>query len=392
MNNITLFLFLLVAISFILFFVKIKKLKKANAGLTHVLEKSEESRITAERLKNKVLVIIDDLLDGIIVVDKDNKVSIINGKAEKLLDINKKYILNNSVLDLVHLSKFKKIFLPVQINSSGLHREEIELRKNFVIELTIEPLVFGKNDNARLVILRDITKAKLIQKDKNQFVSTVAHQLKSPLSAMRLSLKMLFSKDFGRISKEQRDVIEKTLKKNEALICLVEDLLEEAKNNESSEVNNKSLINLEDLTNLVVDSYKEEIKRKKINLKLRGMSGKLPNILVDQEKIKIVIQNLVDNAVKYTPAKGKIEIDITPKKEKIEFGIKDSGVGIPEEQQKKIFTRFSRAVNVAGMVGSGLGLAIAKNIVEEHHGKIWFVSKENKGSTFFFSLPITKEK
>ena len=101
----------------------------------------------------------------------------------------------------------------------------------------------------------------------------------------------------------------------------------------------------------------------------------------------MVIQNLFDNAVKYTPPKGKIEVGIISKKEEIEFKIKDSGIGIPDSQKEKIFTRFSRAGNATKAAGSGLGLAIAKDIIEKHHGKIWFQSKENEGSTFFFSLP-----
>ena len=376
---------------FVLFLSEIKDLEKTNAGLTHVLEKSEESRINSEDLKNKIISMVDDLPEGLLIINKNNEVSVINSRAEKFLGINRKQVLNRSVLELGSLSSVKKIVFPLLFNFKGAHREEIEVKKNFILDLTIEPLVINKNNIAKLIILHDITKIKLAQEAKNQFVSVAAHQLKSPLSSTRLSLKMLLNNDFGKINKEQKDVLEKTYRNNESLIYLVEDLLKEAKNEGVGKFDNRSLVDSKELVLPVVDFYEGEIKRKKIDFKFNKPDKKLPEILADQEKIKMVIQNLFDNAVKYTPSRGKIEVSIVTKKEEIEFSIKDSGIGIPDDQKEKIFTRFSRAANVvqSKMSGSGLGLAIAKDIIEKNHGKIWFQSKENVGSTFFFSLPFT---
>lgn len=386
-------LFLAFLIIFALLVSKIKKLKKENYGLEHLLEKSEENRINSEKLKNKTLLMIDDLPEGILIIDKDGKISVMNSRAEKFLGVNKKQVINKPVLELGHLSGVKKIVLFLLANfKNGFCREEIELRKNFILDLTIEPLVLGKNNIARLVILHNITKIKIAEASKSQFVSVAAHQLKSPLSSMRLSLKMLFDQDFGKINKEQKSILEKTYKKNESLIYLVEDLLKEAEINETMGSDNRSLVNLEDLAASVADFYRDEMATKRIAFEFQKPKEKLPEVLVDQEKIKMVIQNLFDNAVKYTSSKGKIEVALTLKKGNVEFEIKDSGIGIPEEQKGKIFTRFSRAGNAvkSDTVGTGLGLAIAKDIIEKHHGKIWFVSEENKGSTFFFSLPFAK--
>lgn len=381
---------LLLFIIFVLFLVKIKELEKTNAGLMHVLEKSEEGRIDSEKLKNKILLMVDDLPEGILIVNKDDKISVINSRAEKFLGINRKQVLNKPVLDLGHFSNVKKIVFPLLFNFKGAHKEEIEVRENFILGLTIEPLILGKSNIAKLIILHDITKIKYAEASKSQFISVVAHQLKSPLSAARLSLKMLLDRDFGKINKEQQDILEKTYKKNESLIYLVEDLLKEAEVDEADQFDNRSLINLEDLVTPVIDFYRDEMKRKKINFKFNKPDEKLPGVLADQEKIKMVIQNLFDNAVKYTPPRGKIEVDIITKKEEVEFKIKDSGIGIPEDQKEKIFTRFSRATNAVNgkTAGSGLGLSIAKDIVEKYRGRIWFQSKENEGSAFFFSLPF----
>lgn len=223
----------------------------------------------------------------------------------------------------------------------------------------------------------------------NKNIPLIVHQLKAPSSAVRISLKMLIDGDFGKLNKEQKGILEKTYQKNEALINLIESLLEEAKNEENGFLINKSLVNLEDLVNLTADFYKDEMLRKKIDFRFNRPEGGVSEVSADSEKIKMVIQNLFDNAVKYTPDKGKIEVSITPQKEEIEFKIKDTGIGIPEDQKGKIFKRFSRVATGLGAKtkGTGLGLAVVKDVIEEHHGKIWFQSKENEGSTFFFSLP-----
>jgi len=391
---ILIFSFLVLFLIIRLFYARIKELEKANTGFAHVLEKSEKSRINAEGIKNKISLIIDGLPEGLLIVAKDNNILSINSRAEKFLEIDRRLAINRQVSELEKLSDAKKIVLPLlaalKAVPNDYPKEEIEVDENFILDMIVEPLVFAKNNVAKLVILHDITKIKKTQRAENRFISMTVHQLKTPLADTKLSLKMLLENDFGKITKKQKSILEKTYQKNESLIYLVEDLLKEAKIDETESADEKTLINLADLTDSVLTSYKEKLEQKEINLKFGSLDKKMPEVMADQKKIKMVIQNLVDNAVKYTPEKGKIEINITPKKEEIEFSIKDSGIGIPEDQKEKIFKRFFRAVNVekTEALGSGLGLSIAKEFIENHRGKIWFESKENKGSTFFFSLPV----
>jgi len=381
---------LLLLMVFKLFLDKTRGLEKINTGVMHVLEKSEENRLASEELINKIMLMIDDLPEGIIIINKKNEISIINSRAEKFLGVDRRQLLNKSILELGNVSGVKKIVFPVLFNFKGAHKEEIEVRKNFILELLIEPLVPGKNNTAKLIILHDITKTKMAQAEKNKFVSIVAHQLKSPLASTRLSLKVLLNDEFGKLSRQQKDILEKTRINNESLIYLVEDLLKEAQADGIGRSDNRAPINLEELVLPIADFYREETKRKKISLKLIKSNKKLPEVLADPEKIKMVVQNLIDNAIKYTPVNGKIEINMVAGKGDVEFSVRDSGIGIPDDQKDKIFSRFSRATNVfkAKVSGSGLGLAIAKDIIEKSHGKIWFESTENEGSAFFFSLPI----
>jgi len=399
--NILLFSIFLLGLFFVVFSIEVRKEERNSAGLIHVLEKSESSRIAAEKLKNEVLLLIDDLPEGILVVNKDNKIVVINRKAEIFLGVNRARVFNKTLANIERISTVKKVVIPLLINYEGAAfgfgkarpRQEIEAKKNLILELGIVPLLLGKNNIAKLIVMHDITKIKSAETTKSQLLSVVAHQLKTPLSATRLSLEMLLKNDFGKINSEQKNILEKTYKNNESLIYLVEELLKEARVDGDGPKDNRSFINLEELIYPVIDFYKDEMKRRKIDFKFHKSERRMPDVFADPEKIEMVIQNLFDNAVKYTRTRGKIEISVVPTQKEIEFKIKDNGIGIPESQKEKIFARFSRAVNVVRSepTGSGLGLAIAKDIVEKNHGKIWFESKENQGSTFFFCLPIAKE-
>jgi len=143
----------------------------------------------------------------------------------------------------------------------------------------------------------------------------------------------------------------------------------------------------------VVSSLKEEIKKKKIKFEFRKPREKLPKVKVDIEKIRIAVNNLIDNAIKYTPVKGAVTISIECGKKEIEFSVSDNGVGIPKDQQQRIFTKFFRGANVVRMetTGTGLGLYITKNIIEAHGGRIWFETGKEKGVTFYFVLPIIRK-
>jgi signal transduction histidine kinase len=143
----------------------------------------------------------------------------------------------------------------------------------------------------------------------------------------------------------------------------------------------------------VVENGKDDIKRKGLTLEFKKSNSRVPRVMMDAEKIKLVIQNLLENAVRYTPSGGKIVISVGADKEKIEFQIADNGIGIAKDQQSKIFTKFFRGSNVMRVEteGSGLGLFVSKNIIEAHGGQVWFESKEGEGSVFHFTLPVKKE-
>jgi signal transduction histidine kinase len=174
------------------------------------------------------------------------------------------------------------------------------------------------------------------------------------------------------------------------MISLINDLLNVTRIEEGRFLYRQELANIEDIVLTVIDNSQEILKMKKMNLHFDKPKQLLPQISVDREKMELVVQNLLENAVKYTPEGGMIDVSLSRNDTSVVFKIKDNGVGIPESQQDRIFTKFFRSDNVIRMEteGSGLGLYTTKNIVEAHKGKIWFDSKEGEGTTFYFTIPI----
>jgi signal transduction histidine kinase len=207
---------------------------------------------------------------------------------------------------------------------------------------------------------------------------------------MKMSLMMFIDDEFGKTSPEQKDILKKIYKKNETMISLVDSLLKVASLGGNKNLQERNSVYVEDIIQPVVNNYQEEMKMKGINFEFEKPRENLPKITADDKKMKLVFQNLFDNAIKYTPMGGKIKAVLSQKGKEIEFQLQDSGIGIPENQKDRMFNEFFRGRNAArtGVEGSGLGLFIAKSVVESHGGKIWFESEENKGTTFHVILPI----
>jgi PAS domain S-box-containing protein len=370
-----------------------KDLKNAQAALLNMLEDVEEARGKAEEEKNKTMAIINNFTDGLLVFGPENKLSLINPQVEKIFDIKQKDIINRTIQELKTFPTIEPLSLILLKEIKDIFRREIKLKENLIIEISSTPILRGKEKLGNLIILHDITREKLIEKMKTEFVSISAHQLRTPLSAIKWTLRMLLDGDLGEITLEQRDFLEKTYRSNEKMINLINSLLDITRIEEGRYVYKPVLTEITPICQFVIKSYEDEIKRKNIKLDFKKPEKRLPKINMDVEKIKLAIQNLLDNAIRYTPPGGKVTIDLKHGKKEVEFSIKDSGVGIPKDQQSRIFTRFFRGANVMRMdtEGSGLGLYIVKNIIEAHGGRVWFESEEGKGTTFYFNLPVKEE-
>jgi len=228
-----------------------------------------------------------------------------------------------------------------------------------------------------------------IENKQKSFIALAIHKLKTPISSMKLSLEMLLEGDFGELADDQKKIIERIYQRNNALIDLVNDLFELAK--VSKKNSNKSVsINIEELIQSVIDYEQDELKKRAIKVNFEKNKTDYPKLIADKEGIFLAIQNIVDNAIKYSNIGGEVVIYLNINYEKFELVIKDCGIGIRDLDKENIFSEFFRGENAKEMhpMGSGLGLHIAKTIIEGHGGKITFDSKEHHGTTFYITLPV----
>lgn len=237
----------------------------------------------------------------------------------------------------------------------------------------------------------ELEKTKKLDQQKTEFLSVAAHQLRTPSSGVKWVLDMAVKGDLGKLTADQKKYLGRGLENISRMTHVIDDLLNVARIEEQRFAYQFKKIDFSKLVKDVINDFEGKLKKKKLKLKLNLKP--IPQIQADEEKIRMVISNLIDNAILYT-LKGYIEISLSKKGSGILFSIKDTGVGIPKDAQDQIFTKFFRAKNILQIHqnGSGLGLYVVKDIVEKHNGKVWFESKEDQGTTFFIELAAKQKK
>lgn len=238
-------------------------------------------------------------------------------------------------------------------------------------------------------IIREVEQMARLNKMKSEFISVASHQLRTPLSAISWEVELLLDKQGAGLNDKQKMGLENISLLSARMKRLANDLMDVTRIDQNRLILKKEKINLTEIIEEVIKNASSLIKSKQITVNF-NKDAKLPVILGDAEKIKLAIENLISNAVKYTLDRGKIEISLLKNGNSLVFRVKDNGVGIPDGQQQMVFNKFFRSDNVIKYQaeGTGLGLYIAKNIIEQSGGKIWFQSKEHAGTTFNFSMPI----
>jgi len=262
----------------------------------------------------------------------------------------------------------------------------------------LKKVLAEQENSAKMLIRRDLELTRANEKlheldqSKSNFISIVAHQLRTPLSGVKWTLNMVLSGSLGQLTIEQKSFLMKCYESNERMIILINDML--GADRIDSEKLKYHLVPTQilDLMDNVLFEMTSVISKKKLRMSFVNRNQSLPHVLIDTEKMRAVLQNLLENAIKYTPVGGKIEIGSQRAGNFVEISIKDSGIGIPDDERKNIFNRFFRAKNAVRVEtdGSGLGLFIAHGIIEKHGGKIWFEPNPDGGTTFHFTILISK--
>jgi signal transduction histidine kinase len=241
-----------------------------------------------------------------------------------------------------------------------------------------------------VVVFRDITKERAIDKTKSEFVSLASHQLRTPLSAINWYAEMLIAGDAGELNEEQKSYVDEIYRGNQRMVELVNALLNVSRLELGTFAIEPRPTNVIEVADTVLNELQPDIERKMIHIN-RVYDENIGIINLDPELIRIIIQNLLSNAVKYTPEEGKVSIKIEKIGKDVLIQVSDTGMGIPKKQQENIFSKLFRADNAreSDSEGTGLGLYIVKSILESAGGAISFESVENTGASFSVTIPAS---
>jgi PAS domain S-box-containing protein len=367
--------------------------------LENVNEKMSEAAQSQKQVAAKAETILRSIGEGVIVFNAAGNVETVNPVAERLLGFSEKQLTRGRYTELVKAIDDSGAAIPAEerpLSRVIAGKEPIATNlyysrrngKMFPAQISIAPIIMDGTLQGAIEVFRDIYREKEIDKSKTEFVSLASHQLRTPLSTISWYAEMLLAGDAGKITKEQARYIDEIYRSNQRMTELVGSLL------------NVSRIELgtfsvdpepTDLVKLAQDTVKDlepQIFARRQNFQ-EQYEPNIPLVNVDPKLMRMVIENLASNAIKYTPEMGNVTLYIKHDTDSTHIIVKDSGLGIPLRQQDKIFSKLFRADNVKthDTEGTGLGLYLVKSIVDYSGGKIWFKSKENKGTTFHVSIP-----
>lgn len=362
----------------------------------------EYDRMNIKKLvdeKNKSVSIVNSISDPIIVTDVNHRIIMLNPACELVFEIMQDEALGKHLLEVI---ENKSIYSIMNDAASGRGKHDSNIENVIVLKVknndmyykvTAAP-IYGKDNDliGTVAVLQDITHLKEVENLKSEFVSTVSHEFRTPLTSISLGVGLLLDGTLGEINDGQREIITAIRDEETRLANLVNDLLDLSRIESGKIAINMKLCKLENIIGDTVGALMEQAKNKGINLGYY-FDEELPPVKADPDKIRIVLTNLIGNALKFTPQNGKIEVFAYLRGRFVYISVKDNGIGIPREYHESVFEKFVQVKkDINDGVGSGLGLAIAKKIVELHGGEIWVESEEGKGSTFTFTLKAASKE
>jgi len=362
------------------------------------------SRLDLER--NQINAMIRSIEDPAISYSNDFEIILVNPAMERFSSLSRKELIGKVIKpELSNDARYgflTKLIFPslaptVLERFSDIYPQKIKVKFDEPKELTLEIVttkVIDEQGNVFgfLKVIHDLTKEEVLQKTQKDFITVAAHQLRTPLSGLSWVFELLIKKEIGPLTIEQEQAIDQGKKAVAESLKTVEDLLSAAQI-EEGKFGFQFIV--ADLSQIIEDAFiKFQPSAQKNNIKLifYRPNFKLEPFVMDSMRVKLVLEILVDNAIKYNVRNGEVRVKIAPVPNKpfVSISVEDTGMGIDSEDISKLFTKFFRAEKTMKeqTSGIGLGLYLAKNIIERHGGKIWAQSVAGRGSTFTFTLPL----
>ena len=358
---------------------------------------SEVIRLTQENLEQeskRLNSILSYMTDGVLATNRRGQITMINDMAKKQLGVQKEDVLNKSILELLKLEdeyELRDLITQIpelMIDSQDANGEYLSLRVRFALVRRESGFISGL-----VAVLHDTTEQEKEERERRLFVSNVSHELRTPLTSVKSYLEAL---DEGALyDPVAPDFIKVSLDETNRMMRMVTDLLHLSRIDNATSQLDVELINFTAFITFILnrfDKMRSQDDEKKYEL-VRDYSINSVWIEIDTDKMTQVIDNILNNAIKYSPDGGKITVSMKTTDDQMILSIKDQGLGIPKQDLPKIFDRFYRVDRARSRAqgGTGLGLAIAKEIIKQHNGFIWAKSEYGKGSTFTIVLPYDKD-
>ena len=358
------------------------------AGQAAIAAANAELYMNAEVGRQRLAAILASSPDPVLVTDQKNRLLLANPAAWRVLGLGvewdegqplEKIIFNNDLLNLLRTADDEK------------RSVEVALSNKRVYFATASSVLADGDRVGRVCILRDITHFKELDTLKSEFVATVSHDLRSPLTLIRGYAMMLDM--VGQLNEQQNSYVQKIVGGVENISRLVNNLLDLGRIEAGVDLQ-LEMVAVFEVINNVIDDLQLMATHKRIDVKSEYRQETIPLLEADQALLQQALHNLVENAIKYTDHGGKVRVRVDSRQGYMAFVVSDTGIGISPVDQPRFFERFYRGAQKGGkrQSGTGLGLAIVRSIAERHGGKVWVESKLGKGSTFFMIIPLRQEK
>lgn len=364
----------------------------------------EEVAARTEELKKQYLLdhtILESIQQGVVTVDHTGMIMEVNSAALSLLGLPKEKLLGVSAVSALKFCEGQDVVPPKKhpvvfcLQKRKSFRSVLGTRLNLLkddreflpIVLSAAPLIQHHRLHGVVVVFHDVTEERKLDYMKSEFISLASHQLRTPLSAFRWYLELLSGRG-GKLSHEQREYVREMRHAADRMTNLLSALLHAAKLEGGTITADVRRVNLTDLVRELAEDWKHLASDAKLTSSL-SLPSSAVWVMTDPVLLRIVLQNLMINAVKYSRPGGRVHLTLQCGKSSVRIAVHDTGVGVPVREQKNVFQKFFRASNIRSMDtdGSGLGLYISKSVVERLGGKLTFQSTEGKGSTFTVRLP-----
>ncbi|MFD1671365.1 cell wall metabolism sensor histidine kinase WalK [Agrilactobacillus yilanensis] len=368
----------------------------------------EEAQEASEAERRRLDSVLGNMTDGVIATDRRGNIIILNDMAEEFLDLSSKEAIGQSILTILHLENeysFRELLeddqRSIMLDFSDHSDHDLILHTTFSLIQRETGFISGL-----VCVLHDVTEQQKVDQERREFVSNVSHELRTPLTSLRSYIEAL-NDGAWQNPEVAPGFLKVTQEETERMIRMVTDLLSLSRMDQGTAQMDLEFVNMNEFFNYILNRFDMMLRNEKTDKTLtmkpdenkryvinREFTEQDLWVEIDTDKITQVLDNIMNNAIKYSPDGGTITCRLIEMHNNVIISISDQGLGIPRKDLNKVFDRFYRVDKARSRKqgGTGLGLAISKEVVEAHHGRVWADSVEGKGSTFYISLPYHKYK